>query len=209
MFLYRPVGLDELRLIYESGLAAFPPRLPEQPIFYPIFNFSYTEQIARDWNTKSPSRAGYVVRFEVDDTYIDRFEPHTVGSREHRELWVGAEELETFNSHILPPIRVVSSYFAEDFKGFVPEKFMLQGKDAVVQFVTLTKALNYSSFDFWCEVEANQTAVFLHYPFWKQQDFSADGVGVTERDRVLAAIEARWTQGISSWPLSEIYSFGS
>jgi len=28
MILYRPVGLNELRLIYESGLKVFPPRLP-------------------------------------------------------------------------------------------------------------------------------------------------------------------------------------
>ena len=41
MILYRPVGLNELRLIYESGLKAFPPRLPEQPIFYPVLNLEY------------------------------------------------------------------------------------------------------------------------------------------------------------------------
>lgn len=33
MILYRPVGEQELALIQESGYAAFPPRLPEQPIF--------------------------------------------------------------------------------------------------------------------------------------------------------------------------------
>ena len=34
--LWRPVGPEELRLIEESGMTAFPPRLPEQPIFYPV-----------------------------------------------------------------------------------------------------------------------------------------------------------------------------
>ena len=33
MILYRPVGEQELALIRESGYTAFPPRLPEQPIF--------------------------------------------------------------------------------------------------------------------------------------------------------------------------------
>ncbi len=33
--LYRPVGPEELELIRQSGFAAFPPRLPDQPIFYP------------------------------------------------------------------------------------------------------------------------------------------------------------------------------
>ncbi len=36
MILYRPVGMDELRLIYGAGMRSFPPRLPEQPIFYPV-----------------------------------------------------------------------------------------------------------------------------------------------------------------------------
>lgn len=36
MILYRPVGVAELRLIARSGFREFPPRLPEQPIFYPV-----------------------------------------------------------------------------------------------------------------------------------------------------------------------------
>lgn len=38
MILYRPVGTKELNLIRESGYRAFPPRLPEQPVFYPVLN---------------------------------------------------------------------------------------------------------------------------------------------------------------------------
>lgn len=34
--LYRPVGAKELDLIAASGYREFPPRLPEQPIFYPV-----------------------------------------------------------------------------------------------------------------------------------------------------------------------------
>jgi hypothetical protein len=34
--LFRPTGERELALIRESGWRAFPPRLPEQPIFYPV-----------------------------------------------------------------------------------------------------------------------------------------------------------------------------
>jgi hypothetical protein len=33
--LYRPVGPEELELIKQADWGAFPPRLPEQPIFYP------------------------------------------------------------------------------------------------------------------------------------------------------------------------------
>ena len=90
--------------------------------------------------------------------------------------------------------------------GFVPAKFMLSGKEAIEQFVILAQVLNYSSFDFWCEVGANWVAVFLHYPFWVQRDFSLEGIPIGERDQVLAAIDVRWTQGISRWHISEIYN---
>ncbi|MCW5960282.1 MAG: hypothetical protein KIS76_08975 [Pyrinomonadaceae bacterium] len=46
--LFRPVGKNELALIEESDFTAFPPRLPEQPIFYPVLNENYAIQIARD-----------------------------------------------------------------------------------------------------------------------------------------------------------------
>jgi hypothetical protein len=78
--LFRPVGLHELSLIWDSGMTEFPPRLPHQPIFYPVANLDYATQIARDWNTKYGSLAGYVTQFEIADSYIARFEPHTVGS---------------------------------------------------------------------------------------------------------------------------------
>jgi hypothetical protein len=56
--LFRPVGLKELDLIRQSDYRAFPPRLPSQPIFYPVLTEEYAVQIARDWNAKDPS-AGY------------------------------------------------------------------------------------------------------------------------------------------------------
>jgi hypothetical protein len=74
--LFRPVGQKELDLISESGFTRFPPRLPEQPIFYPVLNREYAEQIARDWNTRD-ERSGfvdYVLEFEVGAGYLNRFE---------------------------------------------------------------------------------------------------------------------------------------
>lgn len=40
----------ELDLIRESNFREFPPRLPLQPIFYPVLEHEYAVQIARDWN---------------------------------------------------------------------------------------------------------------------------------------------------------------
>ncbi len=51
--LWRPVGPEELALLDASGWRAWPPRLPEQPIFYPVLNEDYATKIARDWNAST------------------------------------------------------------------------------------------------------------------------------------------------------------
>ena len=108
--LYRPVGPEELELIKDSGWTAFPPRLPDQPIFYPVTNEPYAIQIARDWNVKA-SGSGYVTRFEVNSEFLARYPIQVVGGREHTELWVPSEELEEFNRHIVGKIEVTQSFF--------------------------------------------------------------------------------------------------
>ena len=117
MILYRPVGLKELELIAQSGYTAFPPRLPEQPIFYPVLNFDYAAQIAREWNTQRPPYAGFVTRFEVEQSYVEQFAVQTVGGRIHQELWVPAEQLDEFNRHIISPITVEATYYGPQFQG--------------------------------------------------------------------------------------------
>ena len=62
--LWRPVGPTELDLVAASGWRRFPPRLPEQPIFYPVCNEVYAREIAERWNAKDRAR-GFVLRFEV------------------------------------------------------------------------------------------------------------------------------------------------
>jgi len=107
--LYRPTGEQELALIRESGWRSFPPRLPGQPIFYPVLNEAYATEIARDWNTKDGG-TGYVVRFQVDKAFLDRYEVQTVGSRVHQEYWIPAEELGGLNEHLQGSIEVVAVY---------------------------------------------------------------------------------------------------
>lgn len=120
MKLYRPVGLKELELIAASGFTAFPPRLEIQPIFYPVLNFEYAAHIAREWNTKDPvsGYVGFVTEFEVEDEYVSRFEIQVVGgARVHQELWVLAEDLAEFNSHIVGKIQVTASFTGPNFSG--------------------------------------------------------------------------------------------
>jgi hypothetical protein len=110
--LYRPVGQAELDLIRGSGFAKFPPRLPEQPIFYPVLSEHYAIQIARDWNTKDERSgfAGYVLRLKVNGSFLDNYEVHSVGSSEHREYWIPAADLDRFNQNIIGEIEVISEF---------------------------------------------------------------------------------------------------
>ncbi len=113
--LYRPVGQKELDLIQGSGWTAFPPRLPFQPIFYPVLSQDYAAQIARDWNTRDAASdyVGYVTRFAVNADFLSRYPVQMVGSREHQEYWIPAEELDEFNANIVGKIEVVATFTAE------------------------------------------------------------------------------------------------
>src|SRR5437588_1454126 len=103
--LYRPVGPKELALIESSGWREFPPRLAEQPIFYPVLNEEYATQIARDWNAKNNEpKCGYVTRFRVRKSFLDRYEAKTVGGATHLEYWIPAEDLDEFNQNIVGKI---------------------------------------------------------------------------------------------------------
>lgn len=117
--LYRPVGLFELRLIAESGYRAFPPRLEHQPIFYPVLNYNYAEQIARDWNTKDAASGymGAVTIFDLPSDYLEQFETQIVGAATHEELWVPAEKSGDFNAQIIGNIRVLKAFYGEQFSG--------------------------------------------------------------------------------------------
>lgn len=109
MVLYRPVGQAEYDLIAQNDFTRFPPRLPEQPIFYPVLNHKYAHEIAQKWNTRYADSGykGYVTRFQVEDTFVTRYPVQTVGAGYHQELWIPAEELEEFNRHILGKIEII------------------------------------------------------------------------------------------------------
>jgi hypothetical protein len=110
--LYRPTGPEELELVKQSGYRAWPPRLPEQPIFYPVTNEQYAVEIARDWNVKA-SGSGFVTCFEVKKSFMDHYPVQKVGGALHTEWWVPAEELDALNSNIVGLIEVTQSFHAD------------------------------------------------------------------------------------------------
>ncbi|MAS95598.1 MAG: hypothetical protein CMO55_20550 [Verrucomicrobiales bacterium] len=113
--LYRPVGQRELDLLEKSDFSSWPPRLPDQPIFYPVTNEEYAAQIAREWNTKDAlnGNVGFVTRFAVESDYLSQFQVETVGGSEHTEYWIPSERLDEFNQHIVGKIEVIRKFLPE------------------------------------------------------------------------------------------------
>lgn len=109
--LWRPVGPNELRLIEDSGMKRFPPRLPEQPIFYPVLSEDYAIRIARDWNVKHDGK-GFVTQFKVSTEYLAQYTPQEAGGQALREYWIPAEDLENFNNAIVGKIEIIHTFSA-------------------------------------------------------------------------------------------------
>jgi hypothetical protein len=107
--LFRPVGPTELELIERSGFREFPPRLPEQPIFYPVLTEEYARKIARDWNVPAYG-AGYVTRFNVARNFLARYDVRVAGGEAHKEYWIPAEDLAEFNANIRGRIEVIARF---------------------------------------------------------------------------------------------------
>ena len=107
--LYRPVGPKERELIAASGFRGFPPRLPEQPIFYPVLKEAYAADISRKWNVRDCG-AGYVKRFRVRKGFLTKYPVQTVGDSSCQELWIPATELPEFNANIVGLIEVIAEF---------------------------------------------------------------------------------------------------
>lgn len=126
--LYRPVGLKEMELIAETDYKSFPPRLDWQPIFYPVTNQAYAEQIAMEWNTVDEFSGfiGIVTAFEVKSTFLEHYEIQNVGDKNHNELWIPSEDLASFNANIIHGIEVINVHFTD--RSLVSENAGLRDK---------------------------------------------------------------------------------
>ncbi len=113
IIMFRPTGPNELKLVEENEFKRWPPKLPEQPIFYPVTNEQYAKEIATKWNIKD-SGVGYVTRFEVKKQFMEQYRIEKVGASHHTEWWVPAEDLEKLNDNIVGKIEVIGEYRKDD-----------------------------------------------------------------------------------------------
>ena len=142
--------------------------------------------------TKNSAFAGYVTEFTVSDLYIERFEPHVVGSSSHVEFWIPAKELSAFNASIQGLINVDDAFFGKDFEGSIPDKFGLKGKDAVTQFIIMHKSWDYSRMDFTLELSTNRKTFYMNFLFWAQFDFTSFGMDQERRDATIQHLREAW-----------------
>ena len=128
--LFRSIGVQELALLWETGMREFPPRLIQQPIFYPVVNLEYARQIARTWNAPDANSgfAGFVTQFDMSSTYLTKYELHTAGSDAHREYWIPVREMPSFNKAINGLISVEDAFFGPEFAGDIPDDGGLKGR---------------------------------------------------------------------------------
>ena len=141
--LYRPVNKVELDLIGKLEWKAFPPRLPEQPIFYPVTNQEYASQITKEWNIPSYGN-GFVTEFILPTEYLSKFNIEKVGLDHHTELWVPAEELEEFNNKIIETIKVVEAYHSNSYDTYVHIKNIFKvGNDSAIALEFINKDMNF------------------------------------------------------------------
>jgi hypothetical protein len=107
--LWRPTGRAELDLVAASRWRAWPPRLPDQPIFYPVANRWYATKIAREWNVPAEG-VGFITRFSVRRDFLARYPVRQAGGRDVLEHWVPAEDLEEFNANVVGEIVCEAEY---------------------------------------------------------------------------------------------------
>lgn len=104
--LYRPCNQAELDRVAATGYRAWPPRLPEQPIFYPVTNEQYAHEV-NAWNVRQYGK-GFITRFLVKKAFMDRYPVQTVGAAHHTEWWIPAEDVEEMNANIVGLIEVIA-----------------------------------------------------------------------------------------------------
>lgn len=109
--MYRPLGPEEYALVRDPGFQRWPPRLPEQPLFYPVTNQRYAKEIASRWNVKD-SGVGYVAQFEVRAAFVEHYPIQKVGGAHHTKWWIPAEELDASNDTIVGLIDIIGQFDA-------------------------------------------------------------------------------------------------
>jgi hypothetical protein len=189
MILYRPVELEELCLVYQDDMRAFPSLLPQQRTFCAVLGEQDAIEVARRLSTDTDSRAGFVTRFSLDDPAAQAFEQVIVDD----ELELPAEELGELNAHLAGNIEVVAAFFGPGYVGPSVGGVALGGKNASEQFLGLLGGVGDSGFYVASNLHRLGEAIFINFFYWEQHDFTPERVAPARRDRLLEDLKRVWS----------------
>ncbi len=194
-----------MKLILDLALKAFPPRLPEQPIFYPVLNKSYADQIAKEWNTKDrfSGFVGFVTAFKVRSPFIDQYDEQIVGATKHKELWIPAEDLEELNTNIEDRIQVIDIFYGADYEGIAIESEPFEGRSFIDQLKAWHSLYEYNSSEFYNEIQKQWKHIFINYKYWGKLDTDAVGLSEKQKNKVLLKMKEYWNERFVEIPLLE------
>jgi hypothetical protein len=191
MILYRPVALEELCLVYQADMRAFPSLLPQQPAFCAVLGEQDATEVARRLSTETESRAGFVTRFSLDEPAAHEFEQLIVDE----QLELPADELGELNAHLAGKIEVVAAFFGADYVGPAVEDPALGGKGATEQFLALLAGVGDSGFYVASNLHRSGEAIFVNFFYWEQHDFTPERIAPARRDRLLEDLKRVWSAG--------------
>ncbi len=105
--LYKSVSPTQLSHLMAVDWRYFIPESPAQKFFAPKLHLSFAEMLARQIEVASHC-AGYVVSFEIQETFIDSYEVSTLAYEEYEEYCIPIEDLGAMNRGIEGRIKLVS-----------------------------------------------------------------------------------------------------
>ena len=88
--------------------------------------------------------------------------------------------------------RVTAAYFGGDYVGDSVAAGALAGLGVRAQLVWMRGALGRNE-DVRSQIVLDHATVFSSYLFWEAHDFSKEGIGMPERDAILAQVRACWS----------------
>lgn len=191
MKLYRPVGLQELQKILNSGSEKFPYRQVWQPILYIVENYGYAEQIGTMWNLKDENSgfSGYILEFIISDEYMKDYELKQVGDRTHLEYWIPAEDTDRFNNSLAGRIKIINAFYGEKYRGEAFYESVLEGKNPEEQITYLVFLMKDSYEKFSEIIKKYKNQVILNLIYWMRTASSLSGADKEEKISVIYEIE--------------------
>ncbi len=132
----------------------------------------------------------------MDADSLSRFTVQTVGNSLHQELWVPAEDLDTFNRHIQGPIRFIEAWYGPEYRGPDTTLGPLES-----QGLALLKQSGGALPRLQALIQANAVACLFNFAWWASSPAPAQGLDSATLLTLLDRVREAWVALYPVWPL--------